>query len=310
MNQPYLLYSPSSRTLPLPAGLLRRAGSRVRAYLALTKPTLQLLVVLTGAAALAVEGFLLTAPFRAALALTLLALSAGSAKALNQYLEREVDGRMERTRRRRPLPLGQVSPHGALVFALLLGSASVLGFWRWFTPAAALLTAGTILFYSFFYTLYLKPRTPYSIVIGGVAGGMGPVIAWAAAGASLLRPEPWLMLALVFLWTPPHFWSLALRYRDDYKEAGYPMLPTVRGEAAAWRAIRRYAWATALFSPAVAWMGGWIALLAAPLLGALLILRVIRAEKAGTPEAAGGVFAFSIVYLLAFFAAVGVGRVM
>jgi protoheme IX farnesyltransferase len=276
---------------------------RFSAYLALTKPTLQLLVVVTGAAALVLEGSLLHQPSRFAFVLICLALSAGSAKALNQFLERRVDAAMTRTRLRRPLPLGLIRPGEALGVAILLGIISVGGFWLFFNPQAALLSIATILFYSFFYTLYLKPRTPYSIVIGGVAGGMGPVIAWAAAAGSP-SPVAWLMLSVVFFWTPPHFWSLAIRYNDDYRRIGYPMLPAVKSIAGTWRAIIRYAWMTALVSLALFAAGaGWIYGSAAVVSGGIFLVRIYRARNRHSEAEARSVFLYSIVYLLVLFAA-------
>ncbi len=288
---------------PLPASdLWHLLALHGKAYLGLTKPTLQLLVVLTGAAALIAEGSLLLAPLKFALALLFLALSAGSAKALNQYLERQVDQVMSRTRFRRPLPLGLISPREALIFALVLGLAAVFGFAYYFNLLAALLCVLTILFYTLFYTLYLKPRTPYSIVIGGIAGGMGPLISWAATGGAY-HPLPLLMLVIIFVWTPGHFWALALKYQDDFRRVGYPMLPVVSGEAQTWKAIHGSMILTVILSFSLLGVGsGWVFAVAAALLGGYRIIRLQRARSIATAAAAGRVFLDSIVYLLGLFA--------
>jgi heme o synthase len=280
------------------------------AYLALTKPTLQLLLVITGAAGLVMEGSLLAQPLKFALVLIGLALSAGSAKALNQLLERRVDALMERTRQRRPLPLGLISPEEALVVALLLGIVSVGMFWLVFNLLSAVLTAATILFYSLIYTLCLKPRTPYSIVIGGVAGGMGPVIAWAAATGHT-SPAAWLMLAVVFFWTPPHFWSLAIRHATDYSQTGFPMLPVVKGVDETWKSITRYTWLTLFSSLGLFFFGaGILYAVSAVVLGGMFLRRVYSARKHQAEAETRGVFRFSIVYLLALFAALIADRLL
>jgi len=290
----------------LPALILRRA----QAYLDLTKPTIQLLVVLTGAAALVYEGGLLSQPERFALALLALALSAGSAKALNQYFERNVDARMERTRTARPLPRGIISPAEALIFALVLGAAAVLLFGYFFNLFSALLTAATILFYSLFYTLYLKPRTPHSIVIGGIAGGMGPVISWAATGA-LISATPLLMLLMIFCWTPPHFWALAYSHKEDFKSAGYPMMPNVVSRKRFWQITWLWGAMTMVASLALGLIGAGIGYLAAAaILGGLFLRQIGLAGKAGTDEKARGVFIFSMVYLVLLFSALIADRII
>lgn len=284
--------------------LINVLWTRITAYLALTKPTLQLLVVLTGAAALVVEGNLTTDPRRFGLVLLGLALAAGSAKALNQYLERKVDAVMERTRRSRPLPRGIISATEALIFAIILGLTSTLLFWVQFNPLAAMLSLGTILFYSFFYTLYLKRRTPYSIIIGGLAGGMGPVIAWAAA-AGAFSLVPFLMLALIFLWTPAHFWSLAIQFKEDFRSSGYPVLPLVLGEEKTWKKIFFYAVLTILASLTLPMAGmGVFYLASAVILGGWFIAEIMRARKATSRGAARKVFVCSIIYLVALFVAI------
>jgi len=190
--------------------------ARLRTYLALTKPTIMVLVVITGATGLVLQQDFTYQPWSALLVLCGLFLTGGSANALNQYFERDLDARMERTSKRRPLPMHRLGPNEALFFAVAIGVAGVLLFGLCFNLLSAALAGGTILFYGLFYTLYLKPRTAQNIVIGGAAGAMAPVIAWAAAAGDLSL-TPWVLFLVIFLWTPPHFWALALYLREDYE---------------------------------------------------------------------------------------------
>jgi protoheme IX farnesyltransferase len=285
-------------------GWISTIRQRMEAYWLLTQPALQFLVVLTGAAALALEGdFRQDAP-RFGLVLLLLAVSVASAKALNQYLERHLDARMTRTRLRRPLPRGLITPQEALAFSAISALIATFGFWIFFNPLSALLALGTVLFYSFFYTLLLKPRTPLSIVIGGIAGGMGPLIAWAATGAPL-NFIPWMLLLLIFLWTPPHFWSLAIFFQDDYRISSYPMLPNLIGINRTWNMILGYVWLTVVASLLFAvYLRGWIYALTALTTGIGFLWCVYLARKAASKPAAKMVFSYSILYLLAQCAAI------
>jgi protoheme IX farnesyltransferase len=276
----------------------------------LTKPTIQILVVLTGAAALVYEGSFLSQPGRFAVALFSLALSAGSAKALNQYFERGIDARMERTRSTRPLPRGIISPGEALIFALALGAAAALLFGLCFNLHSALLTAATILFYSLFYTLYLKPRTHYSIVLGGIAGGMGPVISWAATGARITA-TPLLMLLVVFCWTPPHFGALAYCHKDEFKSIGYPMLPNVVNRRRFWQLTWLWGAMTMMASLTMGLVGAGMGYLAAAaVLGGLFLWKIRRAGNDKTDAKARGVFIFSMIYLVLLFSAMMADRII
>jgi len=283
---------------------------RAQAYMGLTKPTIQLLVVLTGAAALVYEGSLLSQTARFALTLLALALSAGSAKALNQYFERHTDAQMKRTRTTRPLPQGIISPAEALIFALVLGAAAVLLFGYFFNPFSALLAALTILFYSLLYTLYLKPRTHLSIVIGGIAGGMGPVISWAATG-SPITVTPLLMLLVIFCWTPPHFWALAYCHKDEFKSIGYPMLPNIVNRRRFWQLTWLWGALTMMASLALGFVGagaGYLA--AATALGGLFLWKIGRAGKEETDDKAREVFIYSMAYLVLLFSALIADRIV
>lgn len=284
--------------------------ARLGAYLQLTKPTIMLLVVITGATALVLEGSFLTQPFQFALVLLGLYLTGGCANALNQYFERDVDARMKRTMKRRPLPQGVLPPTAALVFSVGIGIAGVAIFWIFFNALTALLSLATILFYSLFYTLYLKPNTYQNIVIGGAAGAMAPVGAWTAATGSMAL-MPWAIFLIVFFWTPPHFWALALFCKDDYREVGYPMLPVLKGERATHNQILTYSVVLLLASllPLVAG-AGWFYGVAAVALGARFVQKVLQARRSGESRDVRGLFGYSIIYLFAICAALMLDKIV
>ena len=224
-------------------------------YLNLTKPRVMTLVIVTGATALVMEGSFLSRPLEFVLVLLALYFSGGSANALNQYFERDLDARMSRTRNRRPLPKKQLSPAQALTFAIGIGITSVAIFIFWFNWLSALLALATILFYGLYYTLWLKPRTDLNIVIGGAAGAMAPLIAWAATSGTL-AVTPAILFLIVFIWTPPHFWSLALYFKEDYRGVGLPMMPLVRGDNATYKQILVYTVALLAVSLSLILAGG------------------------------------------------------
>jgi protoheme IX farnesyltransferase len=275
----------------------------MRDFLLLTKPTICLLVVITGAAGLVWEGSLLGEPGRIALVLLGLFLAAGSANAFNQYFERDLDALMSRTARKRPLATRRVDPRAALAFAVAIGVAGV-GLFAWqFNLLSAALTLGTIAFYAFFYTLYLKPRTPQNIVIGGIAGAMGPVIAWAAAANTLSVPAL-LMFLVIFLWTPPHFWALALCLKDDYSRSRLPMMPNVVGEDATLRQMFWYSIALVAVSLGLVFYDAGIVYMAfAVVCGAVFLWRMHVSMRDRVPKAHWGLFGWSILYLFILFAA-------
>lgn len=276
----------------------------ISAYLLLTKPSIMLLVLFTGAAAMVVEGTFLLRPVDFGIVLLGLFLAGGSANALNQYFERSIDSNMTRTRKRRPLPMGTISPIRALLFAIVIGVLGVVMFALRFNLLTAGLALFTIVFYSFFYTLWLKPRTTQNIVIGGVAGSMAPIGAWAAATGEL-AVAPFIMFLIVFLWTPPHFWSLALFCRDDYRRVDLPMLPVIKGDQAT---LDQIFWYTLLLVGSslslVLFGGGWLYLAVALWLGWVYIGKAWRAKRDGQVTAARDLFKFSLVYLFAVFTAI------
>jgi len=229
-------------------------------------------------------------------------LSAGGANAINSYLDRDVDGIMRRTSRR-PLPAHKIEPAPALVFGVGLGLA---GF-GWLAVAvnlpSALIATLALLFYVFVYTIGLKRSTAQNIVIGGAAGGAPALVGWAAVTGGL-DLAAWLMFAIVFFWTPPHFWALALRYRDDYSRAGIPMLPSVAGVQAAVRSMAAYTGVTVLLTLVLAPVAGlgMVYLLSAFGLGVWFTLAVVRLWH--DPTRAMVVFRASTLYLALLFAAI------
>ena len=262
-----------------------------------------LLILIAGITALIIEGSMLADPVKLGLFLIGLFLTGGSANALNQYFERDIDSKMTRTSARRPLPLRKISALQALVFSIsigAIGTAILAVFFNWLT---ALLAMSTILFYGLFYTLLLKPNTPQNIVIGGIAGAMAPVGAWTAATGKM-AVLPWLLFLIIFFWTPPHFWSLALRFEDDYRKTHLPMLPVIKGEAATFNSIFLYTIALLLISllPLVLNFG-WVYLFVSLATGGIFLMKVYNARKAESRNLAWGVFKFSIIYLFALFAA-------
>jgi protoheme IX farnesyltransferase len=229
-------------------------------------------------------------------------LSAGGANALNNYVDRDIDRVMKRTRSR-PLARHEVPPSNALVFGIALGVAGFV--WLWVTTnllAAAIATAA-LLFYVFVYTLRLKRTTTQNIVIGGAAGAAPALVGWAAVTGSLALPA-WVLFLVVFYWTPPHFWALAIRYRDDYERAGVPMLPVVAGVEATTRKMLLYTGLMVAISLLLVPVAGmrWIYLVAAIVLGAWFLWDTWRVYR--RPEDAMRLFTTSTVYLSALFGAV------
>jgi protoheme IX farnesyltransferase len=276
--------------------------SVITAYFALTKPRIieLLLITTVPAMVLAADGW----PGLSLVLATLVGgtLSAGGANALNSYLDRDIDEVMRRTKRR-PLARHEVPPTNALVFGVVLGLAG-FGF-LWFTTnlLAAALSTAALLFYVFVYTMMLKRSSPQNIVIGGAAGAAPALVGWAAVTGTLNAPA-WVLFFVVFYWTPPHFWALAIRYKGDYEAAGVPMLPVVAGVEATTRRMLLYTGlmvAVSLLLVPVAGMS-WIYLAVAIGLGAWFIWDTWRVYRA--PETAMRLFTTSTVYLAALFGAV------
>ncbi len=282
----------------------------VRSYFLLTKPTIMLLVVLSGAVALFMEGSLLSSPVKCCAILLAVYLTGGCANALNQFFEREIDAKMARTQRRRPLPQGKIQPANALIFTIVIGVLGILIFGLMFNWLSAAIALGTIFFYGFFYTLWLKPNTPQNIVIGGAAGAMAPVGVWAGiTGEIALKPV--LVFLIVFLWTPPHFWALALYCKEDYIKAELPMMPVVKGEKETLKRMMTYTVLTVLVSLWLAVVhGGWVYGCVSVLLGATFIKRNWETMHSYSEQAAKRLFLFSIIYLFGLFAALILDRIV
>ncbi|MDO8643600.1 MAG: heme o synthase [bacterium] len=266
-------------------------------YIQLTKPRILLLVALTGFVALLLEGNAGARPWWTAGVLFMIALSGGAANSFNQFFERTIDAQMERTRQRRPLPQGKISPTGAFVFSLSLSFISVLSLAWMANWLAALLALGTIFFYSCIYTLWLKPRTPYNIVIGGAAGAAAPLIAWGAVRGEIALPL--ILFLIVFIWTPPHFWALSLHFKKDYEKVKIPMLPLVRGDEETRRQILLYSLVliptTLLLVPFGG--AGWIYLASAAFLGGIFLKRAVKLRHETDNRSAFSFFRYSIIYL-------------
>ena len=279
-----------------------------RDLFALTKPRVMSLVVFTALCGLlAAPGHV--HPILAFSSVLAIALGAGASGALNQWYEAGIDAKMKRTANR-PLPAGRLDPQTALQFGVGLAAFSVFLMLFASNWQAALLLAASILFYVFIYTMWLKPRTPQNIVIGGAAGAFPPLIGWVAATGGI-APLPVLLFLLIFLWTPPHFWALALFVKSDYAAAGIPMMPVVAGEKSTRRQILLYAVIMAV-AAIVPWPLGYTGALygwTAVLLSALFVLLSIQVGTRTTGEGdlmrpEKRLFAYSIAYLFILFGAV------
>jgi protoheme IX farnesyltransferase len=282
-----------------------------RDYLALLKPRVMSLVVFTALVGMALAPAHLDYVL-SAISILAIAIGAGASGALNMWFDADIDAAMARTSRR-PIPSGAVAPAEALAFGLFLSGFSVVVLGLYANWLAASLLAFTIFFYAVVYTMWLKRSTPQNIVIGGAAGALPPVIGWAAMTGSLSF-EPIVLFAIIFLWTPPHFWALALYSSADYRRAGVPMMPNVAGPASTRRQIFVYALAVASCSmlPVVLGYAGLAYALAAGVLGLEFVRRAWQLLVAPERELAPArrLFAFSILYLFAVFAALLADRLM
>ncbi|MCS7012246.1 MAG: heme o synthase [Chloroherpetonaceae bacterium] len=282
----------------------------VKNLLLLTKPTIMLLVVFSAAVALCLEGSLLTDPLRFGLILLAVYLTGGAANALNQYFEREIDAQMARTRLRRPLPQGKLTPNQALGFSVAIAAIGVGIFAAAFNWLSATITLATILFYGFFYTLWLKPTTPQNIVIGGAAGAMAPIGVWAAVTGNVAL-EAYLLFLLVFFWTPPHFWALAMLCKEDYQKVNYPMMPIAKGDEVTLRQMVIYTTMTVAVSLGLAVLiGGYVYWIVASVLGGLYIKKTFDAQKNRGREKMRALFSYSILYLFGLFTALVIESVV
>jgi protoheme IX farnesyltransferase len=288
--------------------------SEWRDYFALTKPRVMSLVVFTGLCGLlAAPGHI--HPVLGFTAVLCIALGAGGAGALNQWWEADLDARMKRTAKR-PLPLGRMPRTNARDFGVALSVASVLIMGLAVNWLSAVILAVSILYYAVIYTIWLKPRTPQNIVIGGGAGAFPPLIGWVAVTGHVTW-MPVLLFLIIFMWTPPHFWALALFVKSDYAKAGIPMMPVVAGETSTRRQILAYAAILFAVSLAPWWIGGVGAVygVAALVLSGVFVALCVpvalrRAAEGDRMKPEKRLFAYSVLYLFALFAALVVDRAL
>jgi heme o synthase len=296
--------------LTAPRPTVRPLRSQIGDYVALTKPRIieQLLVTTVPTMIVAERGL----PSLWLIAATVLGgtLAAGGANAINMYVDRDIDQVMNRTKNR-PLAAGRITPRSALVFAIAIEVLAFVFLWATVNLLSAVLAVAACLFYVFVYTLWLKRSSKSNIVIGGAAGAVPVLVGWSAVTGTLDWP-PVVLFAVIFYWTPPHFWALAIRYRDDYAAAEVPMLPVVASLRTTAVRILLYTvllWGiTLLFAP-VAGMGP-IYVVTALALGAVFTWLSVRLLRDSTPQVAMRVFTWSITYISLLFVAIAVDELV
>jgi protoheme IX farnesyltransferase len=269
-------------------------------YFTLTKPKVQLLLLLTTITTMYVAG----EPSVPLVAATVLGgfLSAGGAGAFNHWYDRDIDAQMGRTANR-PVPAGRISPRAALIYAFALQLASFAILWAAANLLAASLAALGFVWYTLVYTVWLKRRSPQNIVIGGAAGAIPPLVGWAAVKGSV-APDALYLFAIVFYWTPPHFWALSLLMKDEYARVGVPMMPVVHGESETRRQIVLYTLLLTVLTllPVVFGFFGAIYAVCAAGLGAAFITLAVRLQRRADRASALRTYLFSLAYLAALFA--------
>jgi protoheme IX farnesyltransferase len=269
-------------------------------YFTLTKPKVQLLLLLTTITTMYVAGD----PSVALVAATVLGgfLSAGGAGAFNHWYDRDIDAQMGRTANR-PVPAGRISPRAALIYAFALQIASFAVLWGAANLLAAILALLGFVWYTLVYTVWLKRRSPQNIVIGGAAGAVPPLVGWAAVTGSV-APDALYLFAIVFYWTPPHFWALSLLMKNEYERVGVPMMPVVHGEKETRRQIVLYTLLLTVLTllPVVFGFFGAIYAVCAAVLGAAFITLAVRLQRRADRASALRTYLFSLGYLAALFA--------
>jgi protoheme IX farnesyltransferase len=281
------------------------------AYVQLTKPRVMSLLLATTATAMiiAARGM----PPLSVFVWTLIggALMSGGAGAINHYVDRDIDPLMGRTAWR-PIPSGVISPRRALWFGIALAMLASVVFIAFVNVIACVLSIAGLLGYVFIYTLWLKRSTPSNIVIGGAAGAIPPLVGWAAVTNEISSLTAWYLFAIIFFWTPPHFWALSLLIRKHYERAGVPMLPVVRGEDETRRQILLYSVVLVVLTLVLSPFGmmGAIYFGSALVLGVLFIRGALRLWREASPQAARGLYLYTILYLFALFTAMAVDRVV
>lgn len=282
---------------------LPNARSSFQNFLALTKPRVTTLIVFT-----AMIGMFLATPNMVPLDILIAAtigigMASGAAAAFNCLVEQAIDAKMARTRGR-PLPTGQVTSKQTFIFATIMASIGLTILYVFVNPLTMWLTLATFLGYAVIYTIFLKPATPLNIVIGGLSGAMPPALGWAAVTGTV-SPEAWILVLIIFAWTPPHFWALALYRREEYAKSGLPMLPVTHGEEYTRLQILLYTiiLAAVTLFPFAMRMSGFIYLVCALLLDAVFMAYAIGLYRKYSDDLARSMFKFSILYLTLLFAA-------
>ena len=287
-----------------------RPRSRVAAYVALTKPRIIELLLITTVPTMVVAQRGMPPLWLIAATLVGGALAAAGANAINMYVDRDIDRIMARTKGR-PLVTGEIQPANALRFAIALEVIAAVELWLLVNLLSACLAVAACLFYVFVYTLWLKRSSTSNIVIGGAAGAVPVLVGWAAVRNSLAW-TPVLLFVVIFLWTPPHFWALAIKYRDDYAAADVPMLPVVAGLRRT--AVRIVAYTAVLWALTVAVVPvadlGWLYLISANVAGAVFCAMALWLLRSPTPRVALRVFSWSITYLMVLFSAMAADQLV
>jgi heme o synthase len=284
--------------------------SRVAAYVALTKPRIIELLLVTTVPTMFVAKHGVPSGWLVLATLVGGTLAAGGANAINMYVDRDIDAIMKRTQKR-PLVTGAVTPRAALTFAIVLEVVAFAELWGLVNLLSAVLAVSATLFYVFVYTLWLKRTSTSNIVIGGAAGAVPVLVGWAAV-RDTLGLAPLILFAIIFVWTPPHFWALAIRYRDDYAAAEVPMLPAVASIRKTARQIVAYTvalYACSLWFADAAGMG-LVYLTAAVLLGAVFLLQAVRLLQDATGKGAMRLFSYSISYVTLLFGAMALDQLV
>ena len=287
-----------------------RGRSKLAAYVALTKPRIIELLLVTTVPAMIVAERGMPATWLILATLVGGTLAAGGANATNMVIDRDIDKLMRRTRKR-PLVTGEITPRNALIFAVGLEIAAAAWLAAVVNPLSAVLALSATLFYVFVYTMWLKRTSTQNIVIGGAAGAVPVLVGWAAV-TNQLAVAPFVMFAIIFVWTPPHFWALAIRYKADYAAAEVPMLPVVATFDETAKQIVAYTvvlWATSLvFWPAGSM--GWIYLASALGLGAVYTWKAVALARSHKADSAMKLFRFSITYITLLFAAMAADQLL
>ncbi|HEX3622213.1 MAG TPA: heme o synthase [Acidimicrobiales bacterium] len=293
----------------VPSGAVPGRG-RVAAYVALTKPRIIELLLVTTVPAMVVAKRGMPAAWLILATLVGGTLAAAGANATNMVIDRDIDKLMRRTSRR-PLVTGEITPRNALIFAIALEVAAAVWLSLVVNPLSAALAVAATLFYVLVYTIWLKRTSTQNIVIGGAAGAVPVLVGWAAV-TGRLAVAPFVMFAIIFAWTPPHFWALAIRYREDYAAADVPMLPVVASFDDTAKRIVGYTvvlWAVSLAFWPLGHMG-WIYLAAAVALGATFTGKAVQLARSHRPESAMRLFHFSITYITLLFAAMALDQLL